>query len=660
MDVRYNFFERLVYQGVGGQRFTQDSPVMPDVWIRYGMHSHEPGDKRLSLLLTPNNEVTPGELAKKLRRAFRDYGSVEGPPSPKEIDEGPRIAYNQTVVVADLLFHELLCIALPQSAWWEKFFVKGDGREHAKYLATPEMRDRLEQLFLNAFSRPSYVPREGEPSVHIVWLARVIGTIAFVHRFPQIEIQESALYLPHDVEGLSKEDIQDPTRLHQHILQAAFGLLEGVAKPKPSATPPLWSVNRNRKTIASLNDSGPAVKADAARRVFEVSGHGITWAILDSGIDALHVAFRKREAKTGEPKSPAFKKKRSRWTNQTRVRETYDFVKIRDLLSTDPETGEGLPEAILKKATRREESDLRRVLKNGRVLDWEILRPWLQIPHTGDGRYRPPKHPHGTHVAGILAADWRPDDQEAGDDAVDPPDGTVVGIAPEIELIDLRVLDDRGRTDEFSLMSGMQFIRHLNATHDLRQVHGANLSFSLRHDFTVFACGQTPVCQEAERLIGNGTVVVAAAGNEGMARYQGLDDRVESGYRSISITDPGNAEKVITVGATHRRDPHTYGVSYFSSRGPTGDGRRKPDLVAPGEKITSPWPDHGIGEMDGTSQAAPHVSGAAALLMTRNPELIGQPDFIKRILCDTATDLGRERYFQGAGMLDILRALQSI
>jgi subtilisin family serine protease len=64
--------------------------------------------------------------------------------------------------------------------------------------------------------------------------------------------------------------------------------------------------------------------------------------------------------------------------------------------------------------------------------------------------------------------------------------------------------------------------------------------------------------------------------------------------------------------------------------------------------------------MDGTSMAAPHVSGAAALLMARHRELIGSPRRIKEILCSTATDLGRERHYQGAGMLDILRALQSV
>src|SRR5688572_9784192 len=111
--------------------------------------------------------------------------------------------------------------------------------------------------------------------------------------------------------------------------------------------------------------------------------------------------------------------------------------------------------------------------------------------------------------------------------------------------------------------------------------------------------------------------------------------------------------------------PHTYGVSFFSSRGPTGDGRAKPDLVAPGEKIRAPVPGNhneggNWGDLDGTSMAAPHVSGAAAMLMARYQELIGQPDRIKSILCQSATDLGRERSFQGHGMLDVLRAFQSI
>jgi subtilisin family serine protease len=86
----------------------------------------------------------------------------------------------------------------------------------------------------------------------------------------------------------------------------------------------------------------------------------------------------------------------------------------------------------------------------------------------------------------------------------------------------------------------------------------------------------------------------------------------------------------------------------------------KPDLVAPGEKIKGPTPGSGVSSKDGTSMAAPHVSGAAALLMARHRELMGEPGRIKKILCGTATDLGRERYFQGTGLLDVLRAIQSV
>jgi serine protease AprX len=274
------------------------------------------------------------------------------------------------------------------------------------------------------------------------------------------------------------------------------------------------------------------------------------------------------------------------------------------------------------------------------------------VPH--DDSYVPPTHEHGTHVAGILTSDWRVDDEGM------PGEHDLVGIASGLEVYDLRVLDDDGRGDEFTLIAALQFVRHLNASKDTVLVHGVNVSLSIRHDVANYACGRTPVCEECERLVGTGTVVVAAAGNDGYARLVTSEGGSSEGYRSISITDPGNADGVITVGATHRFQPHSYGVSYFSSRGPTGDGRTKPDLVAPGEKITAPIPGGRIDTMDGTSMAAPHVSAAAALLMARYQELVGRPRRIKEVLCETATDLGRERYFQGSGMLDVLRALQAV
>ena len=161
------------------------------------------------------------------------------------------------------------------------------------------------------------------------------------------------------------------------------------------------------------------------------------------------------------------------------------------------------------------------------------------------------------------------------------------GMCPDIRLYDFRVLAPSLKETEFAIIAALQYIRYLNERTDFMSIHGANLSLSIPHDVRNYACGRTPVCNECERLVDSGVVVVAAAGNRG---YQSFDtsEGAYEGYAAFSITDPGNADGVITVGATHRYSPHTYGVSFFSSRGPTGDGRLKPDLVAPGERIRAP------------------------------------------------------------------------
>jgi subtilisin family serine protease len=107
----------------------------------------------------------------------------------------------------------------------------------------------------------------------------------------------------------------------------------------------------------------------------------------------------------------------------------------------------------------------------------------------------------------------------------------------------------------------------------------------------------------------------------------------------------------------------------------------KPDLLAPGERILScasrqsfirqaeedgiePEAARGrstaLYKQDtGTSMAAPHVSGAIAAFMSARSELIGEPMMIKSVLMESASDLGRKRDFQGAGLIDLMRAMQA-
>ncbi len=65
-------------------------------------------------------------------------------------------------------------------------------------------------------------------------------------------------------------------------------------------------------------------------------------------------------------------------------------------------------------------------------------------------------------------------------------------------------------------------------------------------------------------------------------------------------------------------------------------------------------------ERSGTSMAAPHVSGAIAAFLSIRSEFIGQPERVKELLVGSATDLGRNSFFQGSGLLDLMRAIQAV
>ena len=178
---------------------------------------------------------------------------------------------------------------------------------------------------------------------------------------------------------------------------------------------------------------------------------------------------------------------------------------------------------------------------------------------------------------------------------------------------------------------------------------GVNLSLGGSFDPSVYGCGHTPLCQELRRLWRQGVLVCLAAGNEGYAILQSDTGLLPTNI-DLSIGDPANLDEAVAVGSVHKTNPHTYGISYFSSRGPTADGRKKPDVVAPGEGILSAlheWPagknpktlklEDLYVEMSGTSMATPHVSGILAAFLSIRREFVGFPDRVKAMLMKGCT-----------------------
>jgi subtilisin family serine protease len=411
----------------------------------------------------------------------------------------------------------------------------------------------------------------------------------------------------------------------------------------------------------------PTIKANAARRSYEAEGEGIVWAVIDSGIDGGHLHFREHHTLDAE----GVKNLHRSFVAVTQ--ELAPGIPMEPQALADPDEP-GLDPAI--RAARIEEHRS------------EALT---------DG------YGHGSHVAGIIAG-AAPLDRETARvrlfTRVDRPSSRgrlersssvdtqfedvehLHGVAPLCRLVSLKVLDESGEGRSSDVIRALEYIREkLNDNPKLLRVHGVNLSVGYEFDAEMFACGQSPICAEVDRLVQSGVAVVTAAGNTGYGSVAASTRATKVGL-SNTINDPGNAELAITVGATHRDAPYMYGVSYFSSKGPTGDGRLKPDVVAPGERITScaagvrlqdavkasgaevqPSAESSFAdymEDSGTSMAAPHVSGAIAAFLSIRREFIGRPNEVKRIFTSTASPLGRERYFEGHGLIDLVRAIQSV
>jgi subtilisin family serine protease len=705
---------RFVSQTFGYGRQTQDSPITVGVWIalirlaeRAARARHakkQIPDDMVDVLITPWSGASPGEIASYLRD-----GAAERSDARAEM-----VALNASFVVARVDLGAMVQLIIPMTDWWQKLDERfwTSETDFASYREMEKSRESLSQVLRKSRNGAIQYFRfaaiagfvkalhdaDRESARTLIRIVRKFAALSQRDPSDESEMQEGARQPPQLAADRDEPTISDLMALIKPFEYTYSGALSGRNEVRfdsefeksPPGIPPsdplertlrkalrephIYAVNVNRPAAPMLFDSRRTVKADAAQRLFDITTDALTFAVVDGGIDATHPGFldwsvsdlevalelrQRADEASGTARNDASEygpsEKQERLL-RSRIKKTYDFTRLRLIqnAANGDLAGAAIPaeiSAIINdQAFAPNIAHLQARGNLARDLDWAIIEPLIEMRHDKADTYKAPMSGHGTHVAGILAADLRkPEDIKT----------PLSGMCPGLKLYDLRVFDDDGRSDEFTILSAIEFVGWLNRNRDYPVIHGVNLSLALRHYVDSYACGRTPICEACNHLAGSGTVVVAAAGNTGFdseARQQSMG----TGYRSISITDPGNADAVITVGSTHRRDPHAYGVSYFSSRGPTGDGRRKPDLVAPGEKITSTVPGGKTERMDGTSMAAPHVSGAAALLMARNPELIGRPAQIKEILMRTATDLGRERDFQGAGLVDVLRALQSI
>lgn len=664
------------------ERFIQDGGVGTDVWLAFAAKPDQPQ----RVLVAPSRGTSSTDLGYVLHCAIVAYREATSDPDPAGDPElpMPNVSPLESFVALTIYFDELVRVLLPLTAWWEQTKLSRLRGERGVSLQAAlsnailrglgqtlgeEMKATIEQL------RVEHRDDDDRRVLDAAPLAALIGLFVIARERPE-EILE--------LRGLMPSRVPEHRRIlmdwiHAHATGIATEWRDelsegGTVWPIVSKAIPADMMDRRLSLIDRVfldrqgtfsSEANCSIKADAAKRVFDVSCRGLTWAVIDSGISTGHPAFidhytRSRRKGNGAGPPPR------------RIKKTLDFTKIHLLRNFDlmavgeddrsRERRRRAVESIVAELKRlpganRQTAEFEALARENLMIigaqlakrlppDWNLVEPLIAI--TGGTDDDLPSD-HGTHVAGILGADWRDSDDKV----------ILQGVCPDIDLYDLRVVDRTSvEHTEFAVLSALEYVQFVNARagNNGPLIHGVNISMSIPHKVRTYGCGSTPVCVACDRLVGAGVVVVAAAGNRGWNEMElGFGNFVPS-----SITDPGNAREVITVGSTHAAKPHVYGVSFFSSHGATGDGRMKPDLVAPGEKILGPVRGESDAELDGTSQATPFVSGAAAMLMSRHRELIGNPQRVKQILLDSATDLGRERYFQGHGLVDVLRAMQSI
>jgi serine protease AprX len=226
---------------------------------------------------------------------------------------------------------------------------------------------------------------------------------------------------------------------------------------------------------------------------------------------------------------------------------------------------------------------------------------------------------HGTHCASLIAGER----------------GT--GVAPDAKLVVVKVMDRDGACYLSDALKALDWCLENKERYGIKAI-----SFSVGGENP--SDGTSLLDEACDRMVDEGLVMCVAAGNSGPA--------------SGSIVIPGDANKVITVGAI---DSHG-SIFQLSSRGPAADGEIKPDLVTLGVDVVSALAGSkdGYSSMSGTSMAVPQVSGATAILLQAQPDL--KPADVKRMLLKTADDLGQSGpdNVYGYGALNLTNALESV
>lgn len=227
-------------------------------------------------------------------------------------------------------------------------------------------------------------------------------------------------------------------------------------------------------------------------------------------------------------------------------------------------------------------------------------------------------HDHGTHVAGIVAAN--------SDD--------LIGVAPEATLYGLKALDSYGSGYDYQIIAAIEWTVDPNGDNDPSdRLDVVNMSLGGRGD------AYDPLADAVNAAVEMGVVYCVAAGNN---------------YDFWQIGTPGTAEKAITVGASDK-----YGnLAFFSSKGPAnGSYAIKPDILAPGVDINSSIVGGGTAYFNGTSMATPHVAGLAALLLDVHPTW--SPENVKSALVTTAQTIGEEVLAEGSGEVNGMKAIEA-